>query len=446
MESYEFDLYDEVKKNYKKLLPKKEETLAIFILYQKIALNILEPTFSHDNVIEAIDQAYEDQGKTNRKKSPIRDNEIIHNLMPFFLKRQSKGYALKGFANDFCKLIENELLTRFNPSQIEIQFNIFYQALKENLATEEKFSTWYEVTFDKNKNVIKKQLEILHTSVESTINELNLLYNSADVDFADKLRAMDSRVKGLSVDTKKLESAFQLVDDILTLINQAYNDQASFAYTSERFREIRKEIKAFFEEIADGLAEVSFSVDKIKPQLERLYGSFEQRELDRKLEKFVEYLFKHAIVQKVQNKEDINLPNLALHNLTGSKSRFLYPFYYNFANQASPPLRVVSYNVENHRKQYLETKNQIAINRKSVVHFKAILAKIRSGARIDYHDYFFDLLDKENSLEVALKTTHLLLRELLKTPNSIEISTQFTFSANNKNIAIWRTRLQNSNS
>jgi uncharacterized coiled-coil protein SlyX len=445
-----FDLYTEAQKNYNSIFPKKEEGLVVFLLYQKVRNGVLDKGFSHDNILDAIEFVSESlHGKINKNNSPARDNEIIRVLLDYYLVRTSKGYSLKLFANDLCQLIEGELHHRFQPSQIEKQFILFLDSLKTAIKEEETFGIWYINFFQRSHNQMRKQIEILQNDVERTIRDLNILYSSQDVDFASKLREMDNKVQTLSGDAKKLESAFVYSDNVLETLNEAYADIQSYAHTSDSFQEIRKEIRSFFTEITEALAEVSFTVDGIRPQLERLYHSFDQRELDRKLEKLVNYLFQTARYEKNESgKEELAMPSfMEMPIVASDKTRLQFLIHYDYVNPANPESRDMSFDEEDFNNQYKQMQSKILVNQRAVTYFKEFLIVLAKDKQVNYHEHLFRLLEKEGNLEIAMKASHLILKELSKDPKiKISINPTFQISLYNKNTAIWETKFQNLNS
>lgn len=440
-----FELYAEVKKNYNDLFPKKEVGLVVFKLYEKIKLGILERNFSHENIIEAIEDTDRELGRVNKNSLPGRNNDIIHKLLKFYLQRNNKGYSLRIFSEDICKLIENELHARFNPSQIEKQFILFHEALLKSIHDEETFSVWYKDIFEPSKNQMKRQIEILHNGVENTIKDLNTLYTKGDVDFISKLREMDAKVRDLSSDTRQLAAAFELSDTITGVINEAYDNPRSFAYNNDYFSDARKELRFFFNELERSLADVSLTVDKIRPQLERLYGSFDQRELDRKLERIVDYLFLNSYVEKNENgKEEIVLPPaFQSRHFPGEKARFQYPYYYDFLAQRNFGVRKPILNESEHQIQFENAHAKILLNQAAVFHFNFVMKQLKKGNQFSYHDFVCELLQNGESIEVAMKTTHLVLRELGNDPAyKIIIKPNFKTFSNNQNFAVWETTFQ----
>ena len=441
-----FDFYTEVQKNYKALFPKKEEGMVLFLLYQKIKDGTIEKTFSHETLIDTIEEVTFDlNGKVNRNNSPARNNDTIQILLQFYLLRISKGYSLRIFAEDFCKLLENELDARFNPSQIETQFIMFNNALLDAIGSEKTFLIWYSDFFDKNKNQIRKQIEILHNDVDRTINELNILYSSEATDFLTKLKEMDIKVQSLSIDAKKLSAVFVYTDRIVDVLNEHYETPDSFAHHSEPFRKRRKAIRVFFSELTSALQEVSFTIDKIKPQLQRLYGSFEQRDLDRKLEKFVDYVFKNSSVEKNEmNKEEIRLPNSVEYKfLVMDKSKLLYPIQMDFMSLPYDEGKNSFFDPTEHQRQFEKAQDLLNQNQKALLYYNQFLNELNVKHQICYDEYLFDLLEKEGSIEIALKTTHLILRKINSDDRyKITMSNSFKSPSSNPNLAIWETILQ----
>jgi len=442
-----FDLYSEAQKNYSSVFPKKEEGLVVFLLYQKVKNGELEKHFTHENLLDAIEFASESlHGKINKNQSPARDNEIIRVLLDFYLVRTSKGYSLKLFAQDLCQLIEGELHLRFRPSQIEKQFILFLESLKTAINEEESFSVWYTIFFQRSHNQIRKQIEILQIDIERTIKELNILYSSEEVDFPSKLREMDKKVQTLSSDAKKLESAFVYSDNILETLNEAYANPQSYANTSDTFHEIRKEIRLFFTEITEALSEVSFAVDGIRPQLERLYHSFDQRDMDRKFERLVNYLFQNTRTEKNESgKEELMMPDfLKLAEFAADKPRLQFPIHYDYANPSIPDSRDVSFDMEDFEVQYNQMQSHLLSNQRAVAYFKEFMRSVENTPHTFYHQHLFRLLQEENNLEIAMKASHLILKEASKDSRiTMTITPSFQISPYNENTAIWETTFQN---
>ena len=422
----------------------------VFLLYQKVKNGELEKHFTHDNILDAIEYVSGSlHGKISKNQSPARDNEIIRVLLDFYLVRTSKGYSLKMFAQDLCQLIEGELHLRFRPSQVEKQFILFLDSLKTAINDEESLSVWYTNFFQRSHNQMRKQIEILQIDVERTIKELNILYSSEDIDFASKLREMDSKVQTLSSDARKLESAFLYSDNILEILNEAYANTECYAHTSEPFHEIRKEIRFFFTEITEALAEVSFAVDGIRPQLERLYHSFDQREMDRKFERLVNYLFQNTRNEKNESgKEEMMMPAfMKLPDLAADRARLQYLIHYDYVNPSNPDSRDVSFDEEDFENQYKQMQSHLLANQRAVAYFKEFMSIVDNTPNISYHQHLFRLLEEENNLEIAMKASHLILKELSKNSRiTITINPDFQISPYNENTAIWETKFQNLNS
>lgn len=445
-----FDFYEEALRSYRQLIPKNEEGLVVFLLHQKISLAEIDKVFSHENLLAVIAQVQSDLGKKTVNKMHVQDNEIIRNLLRFFIRKNNKGgYFLKEYAHDFCNLVYDELFSTFNPSQLEIKIRMFRHSLDEGLLSQENFTAWYESMFQQNRNHVKKQVDILHAEVESSIRELNDLYVSDTANFIEKLRAMDEKIKSLTQDTQKLEQAFQLTGDIMEKINAVFYQEDSFAPSHDVFRKQRKDIKTFFDEIELKLTEVSFTIGEVRPQLERLYGSFHQRELDRKLERFVRYLFKTSLLAKnAQRRDELKFPeSVSQYWFPEAGSKLLYPVYYHYLDRPEAQVQKLEFDPVVRQQQFEKAQSKVRINQRAVYHSRMLLSALKKNETVDLNASLEHILNEEKNLEIALKAAHLVFLKVGKDKkHSIQVNPQFQYTGQHKNLALWKTVIQRLNS
>jgi hypothetical protein len=138
---------------------------------------------------------------------------------------------------------------------------------------------------------------------------------------------------------------------------------------------------------------------------------------------------------------------LQLPTLPSDKTRLQFPVHYDYLNPSNPELRDTRFDVDDFERQFQERQSQLRDNQRAVAYFKEFMGAIRSSKYLIYHEHLFRLLEKEGNLEIAMKTSHLILKELSKDPLiRIDIKPMFQISPYNKNIAVWDTKLQNLNS
>ena len=52
---------------------------------------------------------------------------------------------------------------------------------------------------------------------------------------------------------------------------------------------MKREVRVYFKDIEQRLINVSHTIDRIKPKINKLYNDFEKRDFDRKIESFLLY-------------------------------------------------------------------------------------------------------------------------------------------------------------
>tara|TARA_R110001592_G_scaffold307929_4_gene581873 strand:- start:608 stop:1948 length:1341 start_codon:yes stop_codon:yes gene_type:complete len=436
----EIDLFSELIANYEGLFPNQLEVLVVFYLYQKKNLNILEDSFSHDTIVQSIDQVSLSIGKETNSNH----NLLIRKLRKFFLRKTKDGYSLKEFAIDFCTLIQTEISNQFNPTQLELKFKALAQSLEINLSNEGNFQLWYSDFFLKNKLDIRKQIDILHDKLEVAIMKLNSYYSSYDTSFAQRLGEMDSIVKEIQMNTNQLTKAFDAKEEIRDLLNKAKNNVDSFAYESDFFITSRVDVINFLESSEQALSDISLTIDSIIPQMDRLFASLEHREFDRKLETMLTILFSESTLTKVdKNWSEVKLPIfISLIQIAIKKPRLTYCEDYHYLDVNENKALRVNRDLEEEESNYNQSAYKFLVNRKAHSYSSSLISLLKTGQSISLSSHFNSILAKED-LEVAFKSIFLTLKEASKDQDLvIKNDTSIDFNSLNPNIATWKTEIK----
>ncbi|HLG03985.1 MAG TPA: hypothetical protein VI731_10355, partial [Bacteroidia bacterium] len=111
---------------YNLLVPRQEEGLIILALYQKVRAGAIERTFTERVIIDTIKTVLHELGQDSaRGEETQKYDETLHRLLRHFLDKniEGKSYQLSAYAENFCDLLEREVHTAINPSQIQKTFN-----------------------------------------------------------------------------------------------------------------------------------------------------------------------------------------------------------------------------------------------------------------------------------------------------------------------------------
>ena len=68
--------------------------------------------------------------------------------------------------------------------------------------------------------------------------------------------------------------------------------------------------------------------------------------------------------------------------------------------------------------------------------------QINEKEELDYADFYLEMLNQEQDLEIAIKGTEHILKTLRKEKFTLESTSEFSFNPNQPNNAIWNIRIK----
>ena len=68
--------------------------------------------------------------------------------------------------------------------------------------------------------------------------------------------------------------------------------------------------------------------------------------------------------------------------------------------------------------------------------------QINDKEELDYADFYLEMLNQEQDLEIAIKGTEHILKTLRKEKFTLESTSEFSFNPNQPNNAIWNIRIK----
>lgn len=440
-----------LRERYNLLVPRQEDGLIILAIFQKVRAGTIPRAFPERIIVETIKQVFAELGQVSgRGEETQKYDETLHRLLRHFLDKnlEEKTYQLSTYAENFCDLLEKEVHTAINPSQIQKTFNDLVLLLGHKLETIDDFRHWYHTQFFKNKNDISSQLRALHTQIEDTIEQLNDLVKNESDNFRELLIGCEALLDKVKEQADKLSSAFSSKDDIKQLLDDA-------ALTDQfEYREMKRDVRNFFKDIEQRLINVSHTIDRIKPKVNKLYNDFEKREFDRKIESFLLYLLKNSKSKFYRTKKlkdrkvhelDIFLPsNIEQKDVYSDRSRLTMVDYLPLLEPPAVEVRDMMWDEEDLKRQAELRRSQIERDKRIEHWFQEISREAEKKKTVDFGNYFFKILSKENDLETAIKEATLVLKEFSNKPGfEVTVKEEFALDPKQPNVAIWKMQIKN---
>jgi len=440
-----------LRERYNLLVPRQEDGLIVLALYQKVRAGTIERTFPERIITETIRLVFEELGQgSGRGEETQKYDETLHRLLRHFLDKniEEKTYQLSAYAENFCDMLEREVHTAINPSQIQKTFNDLVMLLSLKLENMEDFRHWYHTQFFKHKNDISAQLRALQAQIEDTVDQLNELVKNEVDNFREMLIGCEALLDRIKEQADKLSSAFSSKDDIKQML-----DDAGLSDEFE-FRSMKRDVRNYFKDIEHRLINVSHTIDRIKPKINKLYNDFEKREFDRKIESFLVYLLKNSTskfgrTKKLKDRKvhdvEIFLPkNISEKEIYADRSRLTGIDYMQLLDPPPVQIHNLQFDEEDLRRQAEARMRQIEREKRIEHWFNKISEDLTKKKKINFGDYYYQILQKENDYEAAIKAATLVLKEFSKLKEfEVSVREEFVLDPKQPNIGIWKMQIKN---
>lgn len=439
---------------YDLLVPKQEDGLIILAIFQKVRVGTIERTFAERIIVDTIKQVYTELGMGSaRGEETQKYDETLHRLLRHFLDKniEEKTYQLSSYAENFCDMLEREVHTAINPSQIQKTFNDLVLLLGLKLETMEDFRHWYHTQFFKHKSDIGSQLRGLQAQIEDTIEQLNDLVKNEHDNFREMLIGCEALLDRIKEQTDKLSSAFSSKDDIKQLL-----DDATLSEEFD-FREMKREVRIYFKDIEQRLINVSHTIDRIKPKINKLYSDFEKRDFDRKIESFLLYMLKNStskfgrakkLVGRTVNDVEVFLPKgMEPKEYYSDRSRITGVDYMQLLEPPPIVVQQQNWDEEDLHHQAEVRRAQIARDKLVAMWCDQIIADVNTKKKINFSDYYYKILQKENDYEAAVKVANEILRDFSKKEGyEVIVSEEMMLNPKHPYTGIWKMKIKNTGS
>ncbi|HEU4719178.1 MAG TPA: hypothetical protein VFU15_15145, partial [Bacteroidia bacterium] len=196
------------------------------------------------------------------------------------------------------------------------------------------------------------------------------------------------------------------------------------------------------------------TIDRIKPKINKLYNDFEKREFDRKIESFLVYLLKNSRskfgrTKKLKDRKvhdvEVFLPdNIREKDLLIDRSRLLTIDYMQLLEP--PPVQVANpeFDRDDLALQAEVRRRQIERDKRVEQWFTKISEELKKKKKVNFGDYYYQIMQKDNDYEAAIKEATLVLKEFSKMEGvEVTVREEFVLDPKQPNIGIWKMQLKN---
>lgn len=440
-------------REYNDYIPKQEDGLVIYRIYKQIKENDIDKTFSENKINDTIYKVLNELGRNPKKNVFLRDNETLQRLKKNLIEKDAKkkGYLLTEYAQHLCRLVENEIDIRFKPSDIEKILRNLIDILDNNLSNLEDFKIWYERFFLHQKEEILLQIRALQKQVHTSTDNLNDIIRNEQTNYEQLLKDCDNQLDEIKEQADKLAKALSLKDQITDKLKNSELKQY------KEFRDIRNIIVGFITDLDTKLLAISNSFDKLKPRINKLFTDHDKREYDKKIEKFLLFLFKNSTTTFKKNKWkknqsgnewnlDFEFPSMVSEKVIIDLQPKLYAIApkINFLEPPAITPNQPQFNADDRHRQIENYKKQIIRKNRVIEWLNTIENDLHEKKIIEFSDYFYSILEQDdNDFEIAVKVANNLIKKYNNNKDyEIKTTNQFSIISKYQNFATWQMKIK----
>jgi hypothetical protein len=426
-----FNFYTEIEENFEYLMPDRKPGLVIFLLYHKQKKGELESTFSEDEIINAIKEIRKELKTEQREQF----NTIIKSLQKYYLWRdeEKKVYRFRPLASKLCDLFNEILVKTFSPTEIQKDFKYILNKLKE----ETDFGRWVQFTFESYKDKVNIQVSALDSQMSDAIIEFRSKLSTEESYNISDLRLIIERLNEIGSKTEELNAAFSSSHDITQFLTELLEEEEN----SIHLEKIHSVIN-FFKEIRGNLQIISKNIDRIKPKLNEYVRDINRKDFQRKYKTFLKYVLNESTLSKKQ----VNLPpTLPLIPIGIKESPKFIIVKENWEvgkklDKRSRKIIIPNIDQEANFKRKILLDEESALKQRVKNYLKELDEKLKNSNEVNYSNYFFEILKKEDgNINALIKLSHLAMSKYHKDRKYGVSITDERVNQSNSNVSIWKT-------
>jgi hypothetical protein len=413
------------------LLPERNVGLVIFHLFQKLKNKDISATFTEDEIVKSIREVRKDI-KTEQKE---QFNQTIKSLQKYYLWRdeEKRVYRFRPYAIKLCEAINEILFENFNPTEIQKDFKLLLNELKEK-----QFEQWYEYFFSKYSDKVGTQISALDRQIFMEVSEFRQKISDDETYDIVVLKNIVEKLEEIRKKTDELNVAFDSSYEINRFLMDFLSEPKNATYTEKVNRVIN-----FFKDVRENLKIISKKIDSLKPKLNEYIRDINRKDFYKKFKAFIKFTLDTSIIEK----GEIALPQEISRCAIGmsSKPRFIIiKESLDIENIHSPRnmrLQAPQYNKEKAIEKLHNENERLLLNKRVKGYLRELESKLEKTKEVDFSIYFFDILNREKgNINVVVKLAYLVMNKYNRHQEfGISITGEKISNHKYPSISVWQT-------
>lgn len=436
---------------FNQFFPEKEDAKILFSLYIKNKQHTDKIVFSESEVRELIRKHYKEDNETEKEQRKKFFDRLQRLLRSNFLERaeERQHFLLSDYSNQLCVLFFQRIEPLLNPSEIERTLDDVLLTLRKNSCTIEDFNHWFEKDF---KGKLKTELANQTNALEFQIKNLkdDLSERSKSMELLDFSQYITNQMDTVIDNRKKLSHAFSGLDTISdTLYDCDLNKSGNYDFLQKKG--VLNDMLNIYRYKLDKTGE---EISKIKGIASNIFDIIDKKPFYRKFETFFFTVLDNATSKITTRKDkeqilffvpDITLPAFVndIEVVKDLPSDFLFlDFYENFGESKNQKVED-SIRDEDKLNDAANKSRQRKHQAQRIEYWLGNLKEqMNHKEELDFADFYLEMLNQEQDLEIAIKGTEHILKTLRKENFLLESTNEFSFNPNEPNNAIWNIRIK----
>lgn len=437
---------------FDQIFPDRDDAKVLFSLYIINKQNTDKLIFSELEVRELIRKHYKEDSVSEKEQRKIFFNRLQRLLSQNFIERteEKQHFVLSEYSNQLCDLFFFKLKPLLNPSEIERTLDDVLLTLRTNSSDIEKFKHWFEKDF---KGKLKTELANQTNALEFQIKILrdDLSARSKSMEFLEFSEYITKEMDFVIENRIKLSQAFDGLDSISDTLSES-----SLNNTGEiDFIQIKSTLNEMLNIYKFKLDKSGEEISQIKRIASNLFDIIDKKPFYRKLETFFFSVLENSttgkITSRVDDEEtlffiaDIKLPDFVeeIKMIKDTPSLFLFPeIYENFSVSKNQKVESVVKDQDKLKEAADKSKKRKHQAQRIEYWLGNLKERINEREQLDYADFYLEMLNEEQDIEIAIKGTEHILKTLRREKYSVETTNQFSFNPNYPNNAVWNIKIK----
>jgi len=437
--------------SFNQFFPEKEDAKILFSLFIKNKQHPDEIIFSESEVAELIRKHYKEDNETEKEQRKKFFDRLQRLLRSNFLERaeERQHFLLSDYSNQLCVLFFKKIEPLLNPSEIERTLDDVLLTLRKNSSNILDFEHWFEQDF---KGKLKSELANQTNALEFQIKNLkdDLSERSKTMELLEFSQYITNQMDIVIENRKKLSLAFNGLDSISdTLSDCDLNKSGDFDFLQKKG--ILNDMLNIYRHKLDKTGE---EISKIKGIASNIFDIIDKKPFYRKFETFFFTVLENATSKITTRKDkeqilffvpDITLPEFVndIEVIKDLPSDFLFPdFYENFSESKNQKVETAERDQDKLNDAANKSRQRKYQAQRIEYWLGNLKEQINEKEELDYADFYLEMLNQEQDLEIAIKGTEHILKTLRKEKFSLESTSEFSFNPNQPNNAIWNIRIK----